>query len=201
MQRPIAPARQFPVISDLRRINSLIGRINFAVLIAQGIGNCGIVPYVSVIKTLLRRFWRRIAEKREVPCSFPCYLAIRLRRPLRMKRLVVSLQQGIRPAAAWTDPIHARRALASVAPPPRNLRRRRGRRRGQRFRLQSPMGAIQSDAIRRCGGVISGSCHWRQRSWVGRGLSSRRPNRRLFGLSARQACVRHVRRATRRPAA
>ena len=40
-------------------------------------------------------------------------------------------------------------------------------------------GAIQSDALRRCGIVICwGCCHWRQRRVAGRGLSSRRPSRR-----------------------
>ena len=63
-------------------------------------------------------------------------------------------------------------------------------------------GAIQSDAITRYGGVsFLGCCHWRPRNWIGRGFSSRRPNRRLFGLSARRACARHARRATRRRAA
>jgi len=40
-------------------------------------------------------------------------------------------------------------------------------------------GAIQTDAITRYGAVIFvGCCHWRRRSWVGRGLSNRRSSRR-----------------------
>src|SRR5208337_1108300 len=40
-------------------------------------------------------------------------------------------------------------------------------------------GAIQTDAIRRCGAVIfAGCCHWRRRGFVGRGLSNRRSSRR-----------------------
>src|SRR5271166_2801659 len=71
-----------------------------------------------------------------------------------------------------------------------------------RARRLSDGGAIQSDAIRRYGAVIfAGCCRWRQWSWVGRGLSSRRPSRRLFGLSARRAYIEHARRATRRRAA
>ena len=49
--------------------------------------------------------------------------------------------------------------------------------------------------------IFAGCCRWRQWSWVGRGLSSRRPSRRLFGLSARRAYIQHARRATRRRAA
>ena len=41
------------------------------------------------------------------------------------------------------------------------------------------MGAIQTDAVTRYGAVIFvGCCHWRRRSWVGRGLSNRRSSRR-----------------------
>jgi len=40
-------------------------------------------------------------------------------------------------------------------------------------------GAIQSDAIKRCGvAIFAGCCHFRQRGFAGRALSNRRPSRR-----------------------
>ena len=63
-------------------------------------------------------------------------------------------------------------------------------------------GANQSGAIRRRDFVSLGGCSGLLRGRrFGRGFSNRRPSRRLFGLSAKRACIPRARRATRRRAA
>src|SRR5208337_5435417 len=63
-------------------------------------------------------------------------------------------------------------------------------------------GANQSGAIRRRDFVSFGGCSGLLRGRrFGRGFSNRRPSHRLFGLSAKRACIPRARRATRRRAA
>ena len=68
--------------------------------------------------------------------------------------------------------------------------------------LMALRGANQSGAIRRRDFVSFGGCSGLLRGRrFGRGFSNRRPSRRLFGLSAKRACIPRARRATRRRAA
>src|SRR5208337_2725446 len=95
---------------------------------------------------------------------------------LRLSRNLDELRRLPRLARPPRSPRH----LHHPAPPPLGPKNPMRTKPQGTFRIAGAQsGAIQTDAIRRCGAVIfAGCCHWRRRGFVGRGLSNRRSSRR-----------------------